>query len=203
MGDNAPANDDGSLVMGDVLELLKEIERLRCEIAQQETKLAELTLLAHSDPLLGLPNRRSFVACLERLIARVDQHDVQASMILADVDGLKMINDRHGHNAGDKALAEISGLLVASVRKDDCVARFAGDEFAILLENTDELSAWQMALRVAETVNEHPFQLDRVCLPLSVAVGVAPIWRGDTPDAVIARADREMYRIKRIRPSIR
>ncbi len=121
-------------------------------------------------------------------------------MILADVDGLKAINDKFGHNAGDTAIKQISRLLVASVRKHDCVARLAGDEFAILLEHTDELQAWLLALRIVETVDEHPFHIGKANVPLSVAVGVTLICPRDHPEAVIERADREMYRIKAIRP---
>jgi diguanylate cyclase (GGDEF)-like protein len=111
---------------------------------------------------------------------------------------LKAINDRFGHNAGDKALIEVARMIVRTVRSSDFVARLAGDEFGILLERADELSAWQMALRVIETVEDCEFCAEGVCLPLSVAVGVAVIEPGDTPEAVLGRADKEMYRIKAI-----
>src|SRR6185369_9641446 len=137
-----------------------------------------------------------FFASLEQLIARVERYDVPAAMLFVDVDGLKAVNDKLGHNAGDKALIKIARLLVASVRKADFVARLAGDEFGILLEHADELSAWKMALRVVETVDECEFCVDGACLPLSVAIGVGMIQRGDTPETVLARADKEMYRIK-------
>ncbi len=197
MIDERAANDSG-ISLDDALALLDEIERLRAELAAGEARLSELDRLAHLDSLVDLPNRRSFFANLDQLIARVERYGVQAALLFVDVDGLKAVNDTFGHNAGDKALAEIARLLVASVRKADFVARLAGDEFGILLEHTDELGAWKMALRVVEMVDDCEFCVDGVCLPLSVAIGVGMIASGDTPETVLARADKEMYRIKAI-----
>jgi diguanylate cyclase (GGDEF)-like protein len=195
-----PANDDGILSLAEAAVLLDEIKRLRGQLAQYEERLGELDRLAHCDTLVGLANRRSFLVKLERLIASVEQFNVPAAIILADVDGLKSINDTFGHKAGDAALVEVSRLMVAGVRRTDCVARLAGDEFGILLHAADELSAWQLALRVVETVDEYPFYVDQVRVPLSVAVGVGVIQPGDTSESVLERADKEMYRIKACAP---
>jgi len=196
--DNQAANDPGDLTLEDAIILVDEIERLRAELRRSEERLAELDRLAHRDPLVDLPNRRSFLEKLERVLIRVQQHAGRAALLFVDVDGLKAINDKFGHGAGDKALVQVSRLLVSSVRSGDFVGRLAGDEFGILLEDMDELSAWQMALRIVETVDDCQFCIDGVCLPLSVAVGVGKIEPGDSPESVLARADREMYRIKAI-----
>jgi diguanylate cyclase (GGDEF)-like protein len=188
------AND--VLSVDEAIVLVDEIKRLRTELATAEARLSELEDLAHHDPLLNLPNRRSFLINLERLIGRVERHGGSAAMLFVDVDGLKAINDRFGHCVGDKALVQIGQLLVASVRKADFVGRLAGDEFGILLEHADELSAWQTALRVTETVDECKFWADGVWLPLSVATGVGTICAGDTPEVIFARADKAMYQIK-------
>ena len=198
VGDDRAANDDGGISLDEAIALLDEIERLRDQLAKGKVRLSELDRLAHRDPLVDLPNRRSFLTSLEQLIAKVERYGVDAAMLFVDVDGLKAVNDRLGHNAGDKALVKIARLLVASVRRADFVARLAGDEFGILLEHADELNAWKMALRVVETVDECEFCVNGVCLPLSVAIGVGVIEPGDTPETVLARADCEMYRIKAI-----
>lgn len=190
------ANDDGAVSLAEAEALIEEIERLRAEVGRLEAHIGQLDKLAHRDSLVQLPNRRSFLASLERLIARVDRYGGPAAMLFVDVDGLKAINDQFGHKAGDEALIEVAQLLVASVRKTDCVARVGGDEFGILLEHADETKAWQMALRVVENVVGSQFCVDGSCLPLSVAVGVGPIRPGDTPQSVIERADKEMYRVK-------
>ena len=198
MGDGRAANDDGGISLDEAIALLDEIERLRAQLAAGEARLLELDRLAHRDPLVDLPNRRSFIASLEHLIARVGRYGFEAAMLFVDVDGLKVINDKFGHNAGDQALVQVARLIVASVRKADFVARLAGDEFGILLEHADELSAWKMALRVIETVDDCEFCVCGAGLPLSVAIGVGMIAGDDTPETVLARADTEMYRIKAI-----
>ena len=180
------------------LALLGEIDRLRTELARTEARLAEVDRLAHRDQLVDLPNRRSFMNALQHILPHVQADSAQAAVLFADVDGLKLINDQFGHRAGDRALVKVAHVVVQSVRKDDIVARLGGDEFAVLLKSTDELSAWRMALRVAEAVGESSLQLGDRALPLSVAVGVAMIEKGDTSDTVLSRADQVMYRFKAI-----
>ncbi|MFL6733614.1 MAG: GGDEF domain-containing protein [Sphingomicrobium sp.] len=176
--------------------LVREVVRLRTEVEQLRTLVKELDGLAHQDPLVDLPNRRSFMSSLQNLISRVERYGHPAAMLFVDVDGLKKINDMYGHTAGDAALVRISQLLVASVRNSDTVGRLAGDEFGILFEQADELSAWQMGLRVVEAVTHSHFEFEGKRLRLSVAVGVGVITPGDDPQTVIARADQQMYRIK-------
>lgn len=182
--------------LADAESLIAEIERLRAQVAALEERVGQLDLLAHRDSLVDLPNRRNFIDRLERLIARVDRYGDPAAMLFVDLDGLKWINDKYGHAAGDQALIQVAQMLVGSVRKSDCVARIGGDEFGILLERADERGAWEKALRIVETVVGSQFCVDGNCLPLSVAVGVGPIEAGDDPLAVMARADKEMYRVK-------
>src|SRR5256885_3007563 len=146
------ADDDKIVRFRDAVSLTDEIERLRAELERCQSRICELDRLAHYDCLIGLPNRRSFLVSLDRLLARVKRYGSPAAVLSIDVDGLKAINDQFGHDAGDKALVEIARALKASVRDSDLVARLAGDEFGILVEKADELSAWQTALRVTETL---------------------------------------------------
>lgn len=190
------AEDGGVVTLADAEALIGEIDRLRGQVAKLEARVARLDQLANRDPLANLPNRRGFLASLERLIARVERYGGPAAMLFVDVDGLKTINDSFGHKAGDQALLEVAQRLVSSVRESDCVARIGGDEFGVLLEQADELSAWQTALRVVEVVAGSEFCVDGACLPLSVAVGVAAIRPGDSCQSVMDRADKEMYRVK-------
>jgi diguanylate cyclase (GGDEF)-like protein len=192
------ANDAGLVRFEDAVLLLDEVERLRSELARSEARLAELDAVAHIDTLVNLPNRRRFLASLERTIARVRRSGGEAALIFVDVDGLKAINDGFGHKAGDEALVQVARLLVQCVRTSDLVGRLSGDEFAILLASSDQLNAWQTALRVVETVEDCQFCTGGECLALSVAVGVAMIRPDDDTADVLARADREMYRIKNI-----
>ena len=176
--------------------LAAEVQRLRAEVARLEDKVAQLDRLAHEDPLVDLPNRRGLMRQLERLIDRVRRYGDGAAVLFVDIDGLKSINDSLGHPAGDEALVQVSERLVQGVRASDCVARIGGDEFAILLEHSDEKAAQETAARLVEGVSECGFVHGGTVLPLSVAIGVAMILPSDRAEEVLARADEEMYRFK-------
>jgi diguanylate cyclase (GGDEF)-like protein len=180
----------------DVDELISEISALRGRIAQLQERVAQLDLLAHEDSLVELPNRRGFMRSLERVIERVNRYDEQAALLFVDLDGLKLINDTFGHQAGDKALIKVARILVDGVRKSDVVARLGGDEFAILLDHVDETAALETVSRLAELIAGSEFTHGGKTLPLSVAIGAAVIHGDDTPESAIARADMEMYRRK-------
>lgn len=176
--------------------LMAEVDRLRNDIARLEERVSMLDRLAHQDSLIELPNRRGFLRQLESLIDRVTRYGGSAAMLFVDIDGLKVINDTFGHQAGDMALIQVARMLVGGVRKSDCVARLGGDEFGILLEQADEASARETAVRLVDHVAGSEFCFDGACLPLSVAIGVGMIEAGDAAEDVMARADRAMYEEK-------
>lgn len=180
----------------DPRELIEEISRLRATVARLEHRIVELDQLAHSDALVPLLNRRGFVRQLEKLIDRAARYGDTGAMLFVDVDGLKMVNDSFGHHAGDAALCHFAELLRSDVRQSDCVARFGGDEFAVLLERTDESQAQETAHRLAERLADGQFIHDGVTIPLSAAIGIAMIRPGDDAEAVIIRADQAMYEVK-------
>ena len=173
-----------------------EIERLREQIAGLEERVKMLDALAHQDVLLPVPNRRGFMRELELLIARVSRYGESGAMLFVDIDGLKRINDSFGHKAGDEALIQVADVLTHGVRKSDCVARLGGDEFGILLAHADENRARETAERLTALIDEHESHCDGNRLPLGVAIGMTIIGANDTPDSVIGRADRAMYREK-------
>ncbi|HET9810125.1 MAG TPA: GGDEF domain-containing protein [Sphingomicrobium sp.] len=175
---------------------LEEIERLREKIAGLEDRVRHLDELAHQDPLIALPNRRGFMRELDKLVARVTRYGESAAMLFVDIDGLKHINDTYGHKAGDEALIYVASALNQGVRKSDCVARLGGDEFGILLAHASEDSARETADRLTAHIEECEATCDGNPLPLGIAIGITMIEANDAPDAVIARADRAMYRDK-------
>lgn len=177
-------------------EAFAEIERLREQVARLEERVRLLDALAHQDPLIAVPNRRGFMRELESLIGRVSRYGESAAMLFVDIDGLKKINDSYGHKAGDDALIHVATTLTEGVRTSDCVARLGGDEFGVLLAHSDEASARETAARLTAQIETDERSCDGNPLPLGVAIGVTMIGRDDTPDAVIARADREMYEQK-------
>jgi diguanylate cyclase (GGDEF)-like protein len=196
--DAIPPAEADAVSLDEAILLLEEIGRLRAQLEGCQSRIDELHHLAHWDPVVDLANRRSFLGAVERIIAGTARHGGHSAMLFVDVDGLKAINDRFGHGAGDKALSTIAQLLVAGVRKADFVARLSGDEFGILLDEANELAAWETALRIIEIVDESHLSISGFSVPLSVAVGVAVIRPDDTPESVFTRADKEMYRVKAI-----
>jgi diguanylate cyclase (GGDEF)-like protein len=173
-----------------------EIERLREQNADLEERVRMLDAHSHQDLLLTVPNRRGFMRELELLIARVSRYGESGAMLFVDIDGLKRINDSFGHKAGDEALIQVADVLTHGVRKSDCVARLGGDEFGILLAHADENRARETAERLTALIDEHESHCDGNRLPLGVAIGMTIIGANDTPDSVIGRADRAMYREK-------
>ena len=186
---------EGASESSDV-DTFAEIERLREKVARLEERVKLLDRLAHLDSLLDLPNRRGFLRALDQLIDRASRYGERSAMLFVDIDGLKRINDSFGHKAGDVALTHVAELLRQGVRKSDCVARLGGDEFGILLAHADEQSARETAERLAAHIQRCEATCDGNMLSLGVAIGMTLIEPGDSPDAVIARADHAMYRQK-------
>ena len=180
----------------DPAQLISTIASLRGDVARLEARVKELDQLAHLDSLVPLPNRRGLVRQLEMLISRVERYGDEAAMLFVDLDGLKMLNDSLGHTAGDAALIQVSLLLIGGVRASDTVARVGGDEFAILLDRANEAIACETAERLVSQIADTIFRHDGVTMPLSVAIGVTMIEKGDNPVTVMARADQAMYRVK-------
>lgn len=176
--------------------LLAEVRRLREQVAELQQRIEQLDELAHQDVLMALPNRRGFMRELDRLVARAARYGTPAAMLFVDLDGLKMINDTFGHQAGDQALIQVAQLLSAGVRRGDIVGRLGGDEFGILLEQASQPSAHETAARLGDGIAACDFLHDGDALPLSVAIGVAMIDGHASPAEVMAQADEEMYRRK-------
>ena len=187
---------DVALESREPAELLEEIARLRLHIMRLEAEVAELDRLAHLDALVPVANRRGMMRELETMIARHERHGTPAAMLFVDLDGLKILNDNHGHEGGDAALIHVAKQLLAGVRSNDTVARLGGDEFCVLLDHADEASARETAERRVNSVAGEDFLFGEVPMPLSVAIGMTPIQAGDTPAAVLSRADQAMYRVK-------
>jgi diguanylate cyclase (GGDEF)-like protein len=149
------------------------------------------------DVLTSLFNRRYFLTALQRRIARVARYKERAAILYVDVDGLKAINDRLGHGAGDHALTKIARALQQETRQSDIVARIGGDEFALLIDHVDAAAARakMAALRHALTHAECYWGTERMAL--SAAFGMAMIDAHDSAEDLLSRADSDMYRAKR------
>lgn len=149
-------------------------------------------LLATTDPLTGLFNRRYFGLRLVEEIHRGDRYAHPACLIYVDVDHLKGINDASGHAAGDDALTSVSRSLLGAIRQTDVLARTGGDEFAILLPNSSSAEASVLSQRILAEVARYGDASKR---KLSVSIGIAELKAGNEMDA-LAIADWALYRAK-------
>ena len=161
-------------------------------VAERRRMEAHLRDLAVSDPLTGLANYRQLMVALESEIRRSQRSQRGFAVLLLDVDGLKKINDRHGHVVGSRALCRLAEVLHMSCRAVDTAARYGGDEFALVLPETDEAAARQVAARVAERLNR-----DVEAPRIKASFGVALFPRdGSTAEAILSGADRALYTMK-------
>lgn len=176
--------------------LAEENAQLKRENERLQARVAELDALTCMDVLVPAANRRGLIKQLSMVLGRYERHGTPAAMMFIDVDGLKGINDQFGHGAGDRALIHLTSIMSATVRKSDLVARIGGDEFAILLDHSTNEIALEAARRLAMRVAESDLLHDGKALALSIAIGVTMIEQGDTPESVLDRADRAMYRVK-------
>ncbi len=176
--------------------LLEEIAVLRQTVERLERRVDELDHLAHLDALVPTFNRRGMLRELDMIIARHDRHGTPAAILFVDIDGLKQLNDSHGHASGDAALIHVAQHMLDGTRATDCVARVGGDEFCILLDGADEVTAMETAERLVNVVAGDELLFEGQSIPLSVAIGMTPVEQGDTAQSVLARADQAMYRVK-------
>src|SRR5262249_36280502 len=141
-------------------------------------------------------NRRQLIEVAEYELARSMRSAEPLAAIIVDVDRFKEVNDVHGHVSGDDVLTEIARRLMGSVRHQDTVARWGGEEFLVLLPNTNWAAAAAIAERVRLAVSERPIETAHALVSLTITSGVSEWQQGERMETCIARADRALYRGK-------
>lgn len=166
--------------------------RYRSSLMMQLTDLQELV---YRDELTGLFNRRHFyeVARIEVEKAKVSKQPL--AIVILDLDGLKIINDEHGHRAGDVVLANLGRVIGSHTRNNDVAARLGGDEFAIVMPATDKRGAFSLARRLWHDLENSPmYDEGNVHLNVTVSIGLAGYpWGGESVEEMIQWADADMY----------
>jgi diguanylate cyclase (GGDEF)-like protein len=173
--------------------------RLRLLTRERDTARAEelaARLLADTDPLTGLLNRRAFFEHAGPVWSTALRSNRHLSVLMADIDHFKEINDGYGHAMGDKVLAEISRLLAAACRSGDIAARWGGEEFVLLLPETDAAQACQLAERLRGEIECLKFGSAGQGFRLSASFGIAQLGDHESLDKLIHDADAWLYRAK-------
>lgn len=156
----------------------------------------QMTQMAQTDPLTGLYNRRQMSQYLQDEALRFKQRGTNFSIIIADIDHFKAINDRHGHAVGDRVLSHVAKLFSEGLRTGDDVARWGGEEFLMLLPGTNLDAAEEVAQRLRSTAETRLAELDGLAQPLTVTFGVATYATSGSLEACLKAADEALYRGK-------
>jgi diguanylate cyclase (GGDEF)-like protein len=157
----------------------------------------EIQKLATVDPLTGLYNRRAFEELGEREVDRYNRQGRPLSVVMFDLDHFKPVNDTYGHLVGDQVLHALTARFRNNTRATDIMARFGGDEFALLLPETDLVTALEVADRICKAIQEAPFQTDAGDIYLSASIGITTAtYEVGNLETLLARADAALYRAK-------
>lgn len=160
----------------------------------QITHKEKLKKISETDILTGIANRRAFVEKIKDVVKTSSKLGNPLSVILFDIDNFKKVNDIYGHDVGDYVLKEISKIISGQLRKTDFFARWGGEEFMIILENTDLKEAAQIAERLRRTIEVYEFEKVG---NITISLGVAELKRDEDIDAFLKRLDELLYKAKR------
>ena len=174
----------------DVMEALLE------KLAKQNE---EITRLANYDNLTGLPVIRLFLESVKNSLMQQKREQRFISVLFMDLDGFKLINDTHGHDAGDYILKSVASRILSCIRENDVPARMGGDEFLILINSTDDVDIGALCSRIIKSIQE-PYVFNGKSLNVGVSIGVVQLNKNSNiqePEALIKLADEAMYEVKK------
>lgn len=192
-----PENELTPRVREALLSLMEEVRALRSELVQARAEMRDLKTLADTDPLLGVFNRRAFVAELNRTLALIERYSVPASLIFIDLNDLKKVNDEHGHTVGDQALQHVATLIAQNIRQTDVLGRLGGDELGLLLTQTEAEAARAKTDSLQAVIAATPLKSEGKEITLNIASGVVALSRDISAEEALDKADTEMYASKR------
>ncbi|HXN06545.1 MAG TPA: GGDEF domain-containing protein [Nitrospiria bacterium] len=165
-------------------------------ICKDKCQLSRLVEMATLDDLTKVLNRKGILSCLEKEMRRVFRHKYPLSLLLIDLDHFKSINDKLGHLKGDFVLRESSQRMKESLREEDFLGRYGGDEFIAILPHTDFDGSMVVAGRLISNFKEYLLQYGKTLIPQTVSIGVASHISGETTSSFLERADRALYQAK-------
>lgn len=178
---------------------LRMLESLLCCLIyplRNATLFHQALQMAYTDPLTNTHNRAAFNDTLMREMKRANRSEQNLSLIFVDIDHFKLINDVHGHNCGDLALTSVANWIKDSLRATDIVFRYGGEEFVIVLIDTDLEGASTIAERVRSGIESHTLAYGMDVLNITASLGVSCLTEQDDMEKFVKRADSAMYKAK-------
>jgi diguanylate cyclase (GGDEF)-like protein len=177
----------------------KFMQMIESEGQDLNEELKKAHALSLTDELTQLPNRRAFMKRIEDEVSRVQRYEYPLCFALIDLDSFKAINDRYGHSTGDEVLRSFAERALSGFRHHDLTSRYGGEEFAIILPNTDLNGAMRALEKVKGRTSQCTFQFNGTTHPIpTFSAGIALYSAGETPASLIERADKALYRAKRM-----
>ncbi len=173
--------------------------QIRTQQKLLEKTNSDLHKMAYYDPLTDLPNRRYLNDILQKEIALMMRKNYESCLIMLDIDYFKFVNDNHGHPVGDRLLVEISSLLAQSIRKYDTLCRLGGEEFMVLLPQTELDEAVAVAHKLLNVISSEPFVIDDKSVSITTSIGVSRLTK-DAGASLIEQythVDMALYKAKR------
>lgn len=212
---SAPAGAEGDAIRDLLSNIRKQIAEVvdhgrsfESKIAKYSSELTDLTRqldqskkAAMLDPITGIGNRRRFEASLKDILSHLTDFNGKVSVLLADIDHFKNVNDTLGHTVGDQVLRLVASNFVSNLKGGDVVARWGGDEFAAILPNTTLDNALTVAETVRESISKRSLkntETGETMGKLSLSIGVSTYRQGDNAHKLIFRADQALYEAKRL-----
>lgn len=181
----------------DLLEQSAEFDEAQAKIKLLESELTSLSEQVRVDQLTGVLNRRGMDEAFKQEIARADRSGQPLSVSLLDIDNFKQLNDNYGHDVGDEALKHLANVVKSTVRPTDVVTRFGGEEFVILLPDTQLSEGAAFLLRVQRELTKQFFMANKSQLVITFSAGVALYRHGEAAAELLHRADQSMYLAKK------
>jgi diguanylate cyclase len=177
-------------------ELVNKMISLEVETENLKVELKVIHTQAMQDTLTGLPNRNAYNQRVKDEIARYKRYGTPLTMVIWDIDHFKKINDTFGHKSGDKVLALTANQLQESTRDTDFIARFGGEEFVMLLPNTDVTLALNLVEDLRVLIAATGFNANGKAVPITISCGLTQFLADDTEDSFFERADKALYEAK-------
>lgn len=198
--DSNPLIAEYRLLYHDYCRLKRRFGVLEKEKNDLHTQLVEmgrsLDLAGRIDPMTGLANRRDVLEKIEREFSRAERHQRTFSMMLVDLDNFKRVNEHYGYNAGDDVLVEVARVLMSCIRSEDVCARWGGQEFLILLTETNLDGALALALKVNNSISMTEFKAQKPGIRITASVGLCEYQPSRTLQDCIALADQALQKAK-------